>query len=85
MYDDLVRKAYLNMIGWIPVSERLPEHQDEYLVLWSYKIGRTARPYYAILEYDGNGHWVDDIPHAEPFGGAEVLYWLPLPELPKEE
>jgi len=73
------------MPEWISVDDRLPEQQDEYLVLWSYKIGRTARPFYAILEYDGDGNWVDDIPQAEPFGGFQVLYWMELPERPEEE
>jgi len=73
------------MPEWISMEDRLPEQPDEYLVLWTHKIGRTARLFYAILEYEGDGNWVDDIPQAEPFGGAEVLYWMPLPELPKEE
>jgi hypothetical protein len=68
---------------WVPVSDHLPEQQDEYLVLWSYKIGCTARLFYAIQEFDGE-NWIDDLPQAEPFGGAEVLYWMVLPERPKE-
>ena len=68
---------------WIPVSERLPEHQGEYLVLWRPKTARDSkRLYYAILENDGN--WVDDIPQSQPFRGFDVVYWMPLPELPEE-
>ena len=72
------------MPEWISVNDHLPEQQDEYLVLWSYKNGRTAKLFYAILEYEGDGHWVDDLPQAEPFGGFQVLYWMELPERPKE-
>ena len=73
------------MPEWISVNDHLPEHQDEYLVLWTNRIGCTAKLFYAILEYEGDGKWVEDIPQAEPFGGAEVLFWMPLPGRPEEE
>ncbi len=72
-----------SMPRWIPVTERLPEHQDEYLVLWKQKVPVTGRLFYEILEYEGE-NWVDDIPQAEPFGGFEVAFWQPLPDLPEE-
>lgn len=72
------------MPEWISVADHLPEKQDEYLVLWAHRADRTARLFYEILEFDGE-NWVDDIPQADPFGGFDVLYWMPLPELPKEE
>ena len=71
------------MSEWISVADRLPDKQDEYLVLWIHRIGRTARLFYEILEFDGE-NWVDDIPQAEPFGGFDVVYWMPLPKKPKE-
>lgn len=85
-----VQKAVLEKFPrWIPVSDHLPEQQDEYLVLWKSKNPswnkRNKHLFYEVLEFDLDvGNWVDDIPQAEPFGGAEVLYWMELPELPKE-
>lgn len=69
---------------WIPVSDHPPEQQDEYLVLWKIKDPNAHQLFYEILEYEGGGHWVGDIPQAEPFGGFEVAFWQPLPELPEE-
>jgi len=71
---------------WIPAAERLPERQDEYLVLWRAKGFRAAGLFYAILEFDpGEESWVDDLPQAAAVGGFEVEYWMPLPGLPEEE
>ena len=72
------------MPEWISVADHLPEKQDEYLVLWKIKDSNAHQLFFSILEYEGGGSWVDDIPQAEPFGGAEVLYWMELPERPKE-
>lgn len=72
------------MPEWTSVEDRPPEEQDEYLVLWRARSGSVRRLFYEILEYDGNGNWVDDIPQSEPFGGFDVVYWMELPELPKE-
>lgn len=71
------------MAEWVSVEDRLPDEQDEYLVLWRARSGSMRRLFYEILEYDGE-NWVDDIPQAEPFGGFRVLYWMELPERPKE-
>lgn len=72
--------------AWIPVTDRLPDEQDEYLVLWKSKdTSWNKQLFYEILEFDLDaGNWVDDIPQSEPFGGFDVVYWMPLPELPKE-
>ena len=71
---------------WIPVTERLPERQNEYLVLWRAKGFRAAGLFYAILEFEpGEESWVDDLPQAAAVGGFEVEYWMPLPGLPEEE
>lgn len=84
---------------WIPVSERLPEEDGEYLVL--YHIQSKYKPYvydvrlfannlYKIDEYDfydkkGQKGWVY---YDREYGFCEddsVIAWMPLPEPYKGE
>lgn len=68
---------------WRSVDEK-PEPEECYLVLW--KFNEPTLPsemdiYYAIVWFDKYGwHTDEDIPQADELGGAEVLFWMPLPE-----
>ena len=63
---------------WIPVTERLPEHDGRYLCNVKY-FSFQGSFYQAILEYDKHGFqeghiYTDDVTH-----------WMPLPTPPKGE
>lgn len=57
---------------WIPVTERLPDDDDSYLV-WN---GNNI----FVAIYWGDGEWMFD-----SYTTHEVTHWMPLPELPKED
>ena len=58
---------------WIPVTERLPEKEDEAVIVWE-KQG------FALIDWRHDNKWaiLDN-----NYGIA--THWMPLPELPKEE
>ena len=58
---------------WIPVTERLPEKEDEAVIVWE-KQG------FALIDWRHDNKWVilDN-----NYGIA--THWMPLPEPPKEE
>ena len=65
---------------WIPVTERLPESQNDVLVVafwhenWQTMIGWHS---------DFGKKWRVAKPHGE-FEPGGVTHWMPLPEPPKE-
>lgn len=69
---------------WIPVSERLPDKDGEYLV-------RLNNKSIINLKYERKfgsfGYWLSIIldEDAEWFTHYGVTHWMPLPEPPKEE
>ena len=58
-----------------------------YLVLWKArkpKYTTAGELYYEIVWFDQYGwHTDEDITQAEDEGGAEVIFWMPLPEKQK--
>lgn len=78
---------------WIPVTERLPEEDGEYLT-W-FRVD-DSEPSFGIFPFDANvpafGYW-DDYYDPVTYGWAGsdfievkgVTHWMPLPEPPKEE
>ena len=72
-----------NTPRWISVEERLPEDGEEVLCYYEYfRYGRFNCMYKTVDRgYFLNGHF-----GGEPTNGqkAKVLYWMPLPEPPKE-
>ena len=70
---------------WIPVTERLPEKNGEYLCRYVFD-DVFDMPFYQALYY----YAVEKRPHFqhELEGGSpkmKVTHWMPLPEPPKEE
>ena len=61
---------------WIPVSERLPEVNDDYLVL---TIDQFDDNYQEVAQYI-NGFFYDQFDDK-----INPTYWMPLPQSPKEE
>lgn len=79
----------LNVNKWIPVSERLPGEEGEYLCCKEY----INHQFYAVLNFSKNLHEVDkyDFPNEKCPGfygfdseygyiAEEVIAWMPLPE-----
>lgn len=69
---------------WIPCSERLPEEGQDVLCWYQYfrygNYNRLWKTYGIGFQY--NGSWGGEVS-----GGRDtkVLFWMPLPEPPKEE
>lgn len=58
---------------WIPVTERLPDDDDDVLIMSS---GSRSMGYYSVY----NEYWADYI----NVYYDDVTHWMPLPEAPKE-
>ena len=80
---------------WISVKDRLPESDDQYLVFAQFECDEESSIY--IFDYDSCaeefGVWEEHY-DSDMLGyldsefvkyPATVLYWMPLPEPPKEE
>ena len=66
---------------WIPVTERLPESHNEYVLCCGAKGGQFVG-WVATKTYDGG-----DKARAFAHGGQgrNITHWMPLPQPPKEE
>lgn len=68
---------------WISVEERLPENGNDVLCWYEYyRYGDYNRMYQTYgIGCCWNGTWCGDVSSGSR---AKVLYWMPLPEPPKE-
>jgi hypothetical protein len=74
--------------GWISVKERLPENQVTVLIVKELKSGqRNIGLGYCIPEYKHHDYTTGEdriAPYWVCGGNNNVIYWMPLPEMPKE-
>ena len=74
IYSGAVDETVKMLPIWIPVTERLPEIDEEVLVV-------------AVNDFDADEKWVSiswlDKDNQWPY--AIVTHWMPLPKPPKEE
>ena len=85
-------KEEVHKMRWIPVEERLPKEQGQYIVFVD---GKVTTDFYCVCEdikrwlsYDGgfNSLYIDPYsskPKREP-PYPRVTHWMPLPKAPKE-
>lgn len=73
-------------VGWISVKDKLPENNGWYFTcVEQFKIPQCVGITYFNKE---DGWWLNDIPMGKKsfMTTIEVVdYWMPIPELPKEE
>ena len=68
-------------VKWIPVTERLPNSSDEYVLCCGSKGGMFVG-WAAIKTYDGSGKCTG---FQNSGKGRSFTHWMPLPEPPKGE
>lgn len=82
--NEIVDKMSEPKTGWIPVSERLPEKDGKYLICtnWDYPdmdVYRWADGWNCIRLVD------DKVDREDEIDGANIIAWMPLPELYRED
>lgn len=77
------------MTEWISVKDRVPDDQKSVLIVKQLKGGgRTVGMGYCIKDYSYKDYSTNEIirkPRWVCAGTGNVVYWMPLPELPKED
>ena len=66
---------------WIPVSERLPDKNDDVLCSRGNHIGALIDVY----TYKGDDQWEDSYGYFSTAEYEGITHWMPLPEPPKGE
>jgi hypothetical protein len=70
------RLLHLEQPRWIPVSERLPEDKNSWLIFFEKENGAYPGSYF-------NGDWYGS--DGEIIPSSNVTHWMPLPEPPEVE
>ncbi len=77
------------MSKWISTKERVPDGMDSVLVVKRLKSGqRTIGMGYCIKDYSYKDYSTNEIirkPRWVCAGTGSVIYWMPLPAMPKED
>lgn len=67
--------------GWVSVKDRLPDNSGLYLTWCKSPLGN--RGFYRLSDYKVGNGWYDWVHH--DYSDSYVVFWMPLPEPPKEE
>ena len=70
---------------WISVEDRLPKKNERVLVVCTNRNNKMQK-HISICEFWGDKHQHLDKTYYKPMwsGNKEVIFWQPLPDLPKE-
>lgn len=85
MRDWVSRQPTITQSGWVSVEDRLPAENESVLCITNGKPREniTLIATYQIGSWNTTEGWIiDEWPDWED---AEVLWWMPLPEPPKED
>ena len=80
-YGDGYEQGKQDAMTWIPVTERLPDSDTEYVLCCGSKGGMFVG-WAAIKAYDGSGKCMG---FQNSGKGRNFTHWMPLPEPPEEE
>jgi len=70
--SEIINAPTINSSTWIPVTERLPEKEGEYLVTWKWEDGEL---------HIGTNSWSPKAQNWAAFRTiAEITAWMPLPK-----
>lgn len=69
--------------GWISTKDRLPENNNDYLIIHR-KFNRPETDIIEVFSYENNEWWDDGYKFKTNPDYRTVVYWMPLPEKPKE-
>ena len=82
-YESILKRipsADVQPVKWIPVTERLPDSDTEYVLCCGSKGGMFVG-WAAIKSYDGSGKCTG---FQNSGKGRSFTHWMPLPEPPKD-
>ncbi len=73
--------------SWIPVTKQLPEEEESVFVVRKFLgvKGQVPSSTYTEIAYRIGDRWVADSDEYKIARHTDPLYWMPLPEPPKEE
>lgn len=67
----------------------LPKEHGNYIVLWiglsDYEYDPEPDTMYGMVWFNGKQWWMvnDSIPEAEEYGGADIIWWMEVPDKPR--
>jgi hypothetical protein len=81
----LIQNLEAQQPKWISVEERLPERYTPVLILVKRMPDNPNSSYICLIGVYEGDYWMKDSGHYYDDIDGEAVYWMPLPELPKED
>ena len=74
MYLNVILRSFeVDMSEWIKIADEVPCSYTDILM-----VDNLGLRHYGTLEIEDGLHYIN-----QSYSGEEVVYWMPLPELPK--